>query len=323
MCGIYKITNKINHKVYIGQAIDIRRRWKAHHCDPFNQNSNSYNYPLYCAIRKYGIRNFIFEVLEECEIDKLNEREIFYIAQYNANGTGGYNQTAGGNQSHNGNKLTESLVLEIIHRLKTSMDNSEIIGAEFKVSSHLIRGINRGDYFHMGSESYPIRQHLGTVKHKEMINHCERCGREIHRSARLCVECSGLAQRKSERPEPLELARMIKEVGFRNVGKQFGVSDNAVKNWCDAYGIPRKRKDLISWYNQQLGIIEPPKPPKKKPEDYMKPVKQIDIETREVITMFKSISDAARAVGCIKNPSHISNACRNHNVSHGYLWEFA
>ena len=66
MIGIYKITNKINGKCYIGQSINIKQRWKGHRKDAFWLNGPDYQYPLYKAIRKYGIENFSFEVIEEC-----------------------------------------------------------------------------------------------------------------------------------------------------------------------------------------------------------------------------------------------------------------
>lgn len=97
MIGIYKITNKINGKCYIGQSTDIDDRWAKHRSRPFQENDKSYDTCLYRAIRKYGLDNFIFEVIEECAYDKLNEREIFYIDFYNSHCTKhGYNMTFGG-----------------------------------------------------------------------------------------------------------------------------------------------------------------------------------------------------------------------------------
>ena len=64
MIGIYKITNKLNNKSYIGQTIDIERRWRSHKTEPFNPNSDAYNTLFYRAIRKYGIDSFIFEIID-------------------------------------------------------------------------------------------------------------------------------------------------------------------------------------------------------------------------------------------------------------------
>ena len=101
MIGIYKITNLQNNKVYIGQAVDIKRRWCEHESHSFNPKHLSYNYAIHCAIRKYGIKNFSFEVLEECEENQLNEREIYWISKFNSK-IDGYNMTDGGDTSANG-----------------------------------------------------------------------------------------------------------------------------------------------------------------------------------------------------------------------------
>lgn len=90
MIGIYKITNKINGKSYIGQSIDIERRWKEHRRS-IGLNKNS----LYLDFEKYGIDNFTFEILEECATEMLNEREHYWIEYYDTYNNG-YNLTQGG-----------------------------------------------------------------------------------------------------------------------------------------------------------------------------------------------------------------------------------
>lgn len=91
MCGIYKIKNLINNKVYIGQSLDIKRRWQAH------KNVQD-DCAIHLAFKKYGIKNFSFEVLEECPPELLDEREIFWIKEYNSFNNG-YNMTLGGSGS--------------------------------------------------------------------------------------------------------------------------------------------------------------------------------------------------------------------------------
>lgn len=86
---IYKITNKVNGKSYIGQTrYTIEFRWRQH----LHKKDNTY---FHNAIRKYGADNFIVEKLEECDIEDLNEKEIYYIAKYNTF-KAGYNLTIGG-----------------------------------------------------------------------------------------------------------------------------------------------------------------------------------------------------------------------------------
>ena len=96
MIGIYRIENLINHKNYIGQSMQIDTRWSAHKRLAFEPNAVGYEYPLYKAIRKYGLENFNFTILEECLEEQLDERETYWIKQFEAFGPKGYNQTSGG-----------------------------------------------------------------------------------------------------------------------------------------------------------------------------------------------------------------------------------
>lgn len=87
-CGIYMLTNKTNSKVYIGQSVNIRRRWTGHK----RAASKGSMLPIHCAIRKYGLDAFSLEVVEECDSALLSERELFHIERLDAWArTKGYN----------------------------------------------------------------------------------------------------------------------------------------------------------------------------------------------------------------------------------------
>mgnify|MGYP001567168099 CR=1 FL=1 len=77
--GIYKIVNKINNKIYIGQSINIEERFKQH-----KRSLNKYlKYPLYRAFKKYGIENFEFIIIEEViNIRDLDQREQYWLDHY-------------------------------------------------------------------------------------------------------------------------------------------------------------------------------------------------------------------------------------------------
>lgn len=102
MIGIYKITNKINNKCYIGQSRDIEKRWKEHirHSkDEFTKNKP----PIHRAINKYGPQSFTFEILVECSIEDLDELEKYYIKKFNSTDKCiGYNIKEGGNNGCSG-----------------------------------------------------------------------------------------------------------------------------------------------------------------------------------------------------------------------------
>lgn len=95
VCGIYKITNRKTGLCYIGQSVDIAKRWKDHAKCGLGIDTPAQN-KLYKAMLKDGLTNFSFELLEECERDLLNEKEKFYIELYQACDYG-YNSTSGNN----------------------------------------------------------------------------------------------------------------------------------------------------------------------------------------------------------------------------------
>lgn len=94
-CGIYKIENKINNKKYIGLSLDILNRWKEHK-KGLSENKH-HNRHLQRAWNKYGEENIIFEIIELCDKEKLNQREVFYIHYYKTNNRKyGFNMNTGG-----------------------------------------------------------------------------------------------------------------------------------------------------------------------------------------------------------------------------------
>jgi len=91
---IYKITNKINGKAYIGQTIQkVEQRWKEH-CKKSKQNISAISQ----ALTKYGKENFTFEVIKKdiLNIEELNRLENLYIKLENTMSPFGYNLTEGG-----------------------------------------------------------------------------------------------------------------------------------------------------------------------------------------------------------------------------------
>lgn len=92
-CGIYKIENLINHKVYIGQSCNIEKR-KEIHFIALERNCHQNEY-LQRSYNKYGIENFSHEIIEECSEELLSEREIYWINYYDSYNNG-YNLTEGG-----------------------------------------------------------------------------------------------------------------------------------------------------------------------------------------------------------------------------------
>ena len=94
---IYKATNIITGKVYIGFAQNLGKRLREHHSNSFNQNDTSYNTYFHRAIRKYGRDTFIWEPIYQSLDGKhcLKEMEPYFILEYDSF-KNGYNMTIGG-----------------------------------------------------------------------------------------------------------------------------------------------------------------------------------------------------------------------------------
>ena len=91
--GIYKITNQVTKECYIGQSVDISKRWKDHAKCGLGIDTPAGN-KLYKAMQTYGIWNFSWEVLEQCSKDLLDEKEKYYIDLYDSYNFG-YNSNTG------------------------------------------------------------------------------------------------------------------------------------------------------------------------------------------------------------------------------------
>ena len=92
-CGIYKFTNKINEKVYIGKSVDIEGRYKSH----FKPSELNKDCIFNRALRKYGKDGFTFNIILECAKEELNYWEKYFIKIYDStNPNKGYNMQHGG-----------------------------------------------------------------------------------------------------------------------------------------------------------------------------------------------------------------------------------
>ena len=245
MIGIYKFTNKITGESYIGQSLDIQKRYTQHknrHDHKKIEYENSY---FHMMLRHYGFENFDFEILEECSAEQLNDREIYYIDLYNSYYPNGYNKTRGGNLPHY-STLSQNEIDEIKHMLKSTSVNQNAIADMFNVHQNTVSLINLGKMWFCDNEDYPIRKRSKTIRNRsKTIHQCCICGNKLPDSNDngICFSCSRKLNRKCERPSKEELFNMLCKHSFSYVGSKYGVSDNAVRKWCMSYDIPKHAKD--------------------------------------------------------------------------------
>ena len=229
ICGIYKITNQINGKCYIGQSVNIAKRWTEHRCKATSKGSEGFESHFYRSIRKYGLENFSFEILEECLREELNKKEQFYIAKYHSDQQDyGYNLTPGGDsQGPTTRKLTDKQVKEIFSLLDNSDLSQTEIAEKYNVTQQLISAINQGkDYFRDG-KNYPIRS----------------------------ADCAHAAQRIVLRPSRKVLKAEVRQESFLSLGRKYKVSDNTIRRWCKAYNLPSKSSVIKSYSDEEWNEI--------------------------------------------------------------------
>lgn len=169
---IYKITNKINGKVYIGQSKNPYRRFKDH---LYGKNNGS-NSAIHNAIKRYGIDAFTFEILEH-DVENYNDRERYWIQYYNSTDREyGYNITPGGEdppvirgEDNYFCKLTDDDIREIRIMLRDTDMMYEEICKKFNISDIYLQHLNNGKSRPTEEFSYPIRDHGNRRKQKYLV----------------------------------------------------------------------------------------------------------------------------------------------------------
>ena len=133
---IYKISNDINDKVYIGKTcLTITTRWNEHIHELYRARNNQR--PLYNAMEKYGVEHFYIEELEQCKDELISEREQYYIKLYDSYSYG-YNATKGGD----GKLLYDHEA--IINELKQNPYTRKVAG-KFNCSIDLVQNLAKAN----------------------------------------------------------------------------------------------------------------------------------------------------------------------------------
>ena len=156
--AIYKITNKINGHIYIGQTVDVNRRF-SEHITGTGDNKDSL---IHKAILKYGAKNFSFEVLGW--FTDYDAKEKYYIELYRCKAPYGYNIQDGGNdpphykgEENNWTKIDEKTARKVQEQALNWLIPRPTIVHENKITFDIFRHINDGTSWHRDDLSYPLR----------------------------------------------------------------------------------------------------------------------------------------------------------------------
>lgn len=159
---IYKITNELNQKVYIGKTVrSVKQRWDEH-CREY-QKSHAESRPLYAAMNKYGIENFIVEEVEECSIDILNEREKYWIEHYQSF-KNGYNATIGGDGK-------QYIDYQLIYQYWLTGLSNVAISKKLNIDEHTVK-VALDNY----NISHQDRMYQGRLPYAKMVKRIDKNG---------------------------------------------------------------------------------------------------------------------------------------------------
>lgn len=169
---IYKITNRINGKVYIGQSNNCNRRFQEH-----IRGDERHISLIHLAIKKYGIQNFDLEIIEK-GIEDYNEKEKFWIKFYKSNQRDfGYNILDGGQDPphlEGENSCLSKISNKDFHNIENLIKNSDLtfkeIAKKYNLSETYISQINRGIARRNKELVYPLRISNNSPFDEDIIN---------------------------------------------------------------------------------------------------------------------------------------------------------
>lgn len=279
---IYKITNLINNKKYIGQTNDPKRRWQEHRNLGYGTEKAKL---LYQAIKKYGIDNFIFELIEG-PIDNYNEREIYWISYYNTyvanENSWGYNLTSGGEEPpifYGETNFNSTHTLKEIEQIKYLLKNTKLSNLEiartFNYSRSAIDRINRGIIWNDDNSEYPIRS--------ENIQEFLR-----------------------ERADKIKFDLMNTNLTQIEIGKKYGVGRTTITAINQGQ----------NYYDENLSY------PLRKTNQQTKSILMCNKDTGEVLQEFISAEEAARFLGVNRGANITSCARGKGKTAYGYIWKY-
>ena len=132
-CGVYLIRNLVNGKIYIGKSINIYKRILAHIYSLTAKRDKEENSHFIAAWHKYGKKSFEYIVLEECLIDELSEKELFWITQYNSiDSSIGYNKRLDSSSGMIPHEETRLKLKKALHKRFSNPDERKKISDQFK-----------------------------------------------------------------------------------------------------------------------------------------------------------------------------------------------
>lgn len=281
--NIYLITNKITGEKYVGQTKNSIYVRFGSHCHDYKRFPYR---PLYANMEKYGIDNFEPSLLETCDIDKMDEREIYWIDKLDTF-ENGLNDTPGGSGRSQSTWITKDIELDIVNIFekdgytkniykkypKLTTDALSKIFAKYQIktsSSETLQAqygnkvqrvdIDTGEIL----EEYPSQIEAGywlLKNHHTIVTNPKKLSYIIGRACRdgsvlggyLWLRKKGEAMHTNieEIIDRDTLKSLIRTTPFTTIAKKYEVSDNSIRRWCKKYGLPSTKREIQKYSDEE------------------------------------------------------------------------
>jgi group I intron endonuclease len=208
---IYRFTNKLNGKVYIGKTVDIEDRYRQHIRSAKNKPSQA----IHFAIAKYGIENFTFDILHKADVSMLDELEMAEIEKHNSYHDG-YNNTHGGEgclglvHTEDSKRLigekSKQRPPESNRRISEAQKGRKMSAEELQKRAEICRNIagKAAVEWHKSPEGLAWHKEQGDKLRgkdfKPVLEHtCKWCGKTYFNKSKKDTFCSGACRQKDIR----------------------------------------------------------------------------------------------------------------------------
>lgn len=221
----------------------------------FSTNKEKGNSGLVMAIAYYGLKGYTISIplndTQDYDLIVDNGQKLLKI-QVKATGQ----RTPQGYTTFNVSSLggTKGQVYKTIKN--TNIDYVFVVTELQELYEIPISEITTEKTFNLGPDRQHFRvdnietQYLTKIKTQEKITKiCNECGAVLgdRNTSGLCPTCAMKKRQTIERPPREQLLQEIKELGFVGTGKKYNVTDNAIRKWCDAYKLPRTKKEIMDY----------------------------------------------------------------------------
>lgn len=174
----------------------------------------------------------------------------------------GYHKNNAALELHHINPLEKSYTL--------SMGNCRSIEEDIREAKKCVllcanchREIHNGEQIELKSSfqsdvAEEILKEYQQYKTAQPEKRCPKCGKVILKTSKYCIKCFNQVKKEENlktRPSRDKLKQLIRTTPFTQIGDKFGITDNAIRKWCDGYNLPRRRKDINNYSDEEWAKI--------------------------------------------------------------------